>query len=60
VAAHHEGTRRAREARSPTGCGADKAKADLAHAEKKVVDELRKARESAAELRSGARSRWPS
>jgi F-type H+-transporting ATPase subunit b len=33
---------------------ADKAKADLAHAEKKATDELRKARESAAEFRSGA------
>jgi F-type H+-transporting ATPase subunit b len=33
---------------------ADKAKADLAHAEKKAADELRKARESAAEFRSGA------
>jgi F-type H+-transporting ATPase subunit b len=33
---------------------ADKAKADLAHAEKKASDELRKARESAAEFRSGA------
>jgi F-type H+-transporting ATPase subunit b len=33
---------------------ADKAKTDLAHAEKKAVDELKKARESAAELRSGA------
>jgi len=33
---------------------ADKAKADLAHAEKKAGDELRKARESAAEFRSGA------
>jgi len=33
---------------------ADKAKADLAHAEKKATDELRKARESAAELRGGA------
>jgi F-type H+-transporting ATPase subunit b len=33
---------------------ADKAKTDLAHAEKKASDELRKARESAAEFRSGA------
>lgn len=33
---------------------ADKAKTDLANAEKKAVDELKKARESAAELRSGA------
>lgn len=33
---------------------ADKAKTDLALAEKKVADELRKARESGAELRSGA------
>ncbi len=33
---------------------ADKAKADLAHAEKMASDELRKARESAAEFRSGA------
>ena len=33
---------------------ADKAKADLSHAEKKASDELRKARESAAEVRSGA------
>ena len=33
---------------------ADRAKADLAHAEKKASDELRKARESAAEFRSGA------
>ena len=33
---------------------ADKAKAYLAHAEKKAADELRKARESAAEFRSGA------
>lgn len=33
---------------------ADKAKSDLAHAEKKAVDELKKARESAAELRTGA------
>ncbi len=33
---------------------ADKAKADLAHAEKKATDELRSARESAAEFRSGA------
>jgi F-type H+-transporting ATPase subunit b len=33
---------------------ADKAKADLSHAEKKASDELRKARESAAEFRSGA------
>ena len=33
---------------------ADKAKSDLAHAEKKAVDELKKARESAAELRAGA------
>ena len=33
---------------------ADKAKTDLANAEKKAVDELKKARESAAELRAGA------
>ena len=33
---------------------ADKARTDLAHAEKKASDELRKARESAAEFRSGA------
>ena len=33
---------------------ADKAKTDLAHAEKKATDELRKARESAAEFRGGA------
>ncbi|QDX81947.1 F0F1 ATP synthase subunit B [Denitratisoma sp. DHT3] len=33
---------------------ADKAKADLVHAEKKATDELRKARESAADLRVGA------
>ena len=33
---------------------ADKAKADLAHAEKKAGEELRKARESVAEFRSGA------
>ena len=33
---------------------ADKAKTDLAHAEKKAAEELRKARESAAEFRSGA------
>jgi F-type H+-transporting ATPase subunit b len=33
---------------------ADKAKSDLAHAEKKAGEELRKARESAAEFRSGA------
>lgn len=33
---------------------ADKAKTDLANAEKKAVDELKKARESAAELRVGA------
>ena len=33
---------------------ADKAKADLSHAEKKAGDELRFARESAAEFRSGA------
>jgi F-type H+-transporting ATPase subunit b len=33
---------------------ADKARADLSHAEKKAADELRKARESAAEFRSGA------
>lgn len=33
---------------------ADKAKADLAHAEKKVGEEMRHARESAAEFRSGA------
>ncbi len=33
---------------------ADKAKADLIHAEKKATDELRQARESAAEFRAGA------
>jgi F-type H+-transporting ATPase subunit b len=33
---------------------ADKAKTDLAHAEKKATEELRKARESASEFRSGA------
>ena len=33
---------------------ADKAKSDLAHAEKKASEELRKARESAAEFSSGA------
>jgi F-type H+-transporting ATPase subunit b len=33
---------------------ADKAKTDLAHAEKKATDEMRKARESAAEFRGGA------
>jgi F-type H+-transporting ATPase subunit b len=33
---------------------ADKAKTDLAHAEKKAAEELRKARESAAEFRGGA------
>ena len=33
---------------------ADKARADLAHAEKKASEELRKARKSAAEFRSGA------
>jgi F-type H+-transporting ATPase subunit b len=33
---------------------ADKAKADLAHAEKKAGEEMRHARESAAEFRSGA------
>lgn len=33
---------------------ADKAKADLAHAEKKASEEMRHARESAAEFRSGA------
>jgi F-type H+-transporting ATPase subunit b len=33
---------------------ADKAKIDLANAEKKAVDELKKARESATELRTGA------
>ncbi|MDO9449886.1 MAG: F0F1 ATP synthase subunit B [Rugosibacter sp.] len=33
---------------------ADKAKADLVHAEKKAAEELRHARESAAEFRSGA------
>lgn len=32
---------------------ADKAKTDLAHAEKKATDELRQARESAAEFRNG-------
>ena len=33
---------------------ADTAKSELAHAEKKVVDEMRKARESATEVRAGA------
>lgn len=33
---------------------ADKAKSELAHAEKKVVDEMRKARESATDVRAGA------
>ncbi|MBT0962128.1 F0F1 ATP synthase subunit B [Denitromonas iodatirespirans] len=33
---------------------ADKAKADLAHAEKKVVEEMRKARESAGDVRTSA------
>jgi len=33
---------------------ADKAKSELSQTEKKVVDEIRKARESAAELRAGA------
>ncbi len=33
---------------------ADKAKSELAHAEKKVVDEIRKARESATDVRAGA------
>jgi F-type H+-transporting ATPase subunit b len=33
---------------------ADKAKADLAHAEKRAVEELRKARESAADMRGNA------
>ena len=33
---------------------ADKAKSELVHAEKKVVDEMRKARESATEVRAGA------
>ena len=33
---------------------ADKAKSELAHAEKKVVDEIRKARESASDMRAGA------
>jgi len=33
---------------------ADKAKSDLAHAEKKVVEELRKARESATDVRASA------
>ncbi|MCB1962435.1 MAG: F0F1 ATP synthase subunit B [Rhodocyclaceae bacterium] len=33
---------------------ADKAKADLAHAEKKVVEEMRKARESAGDVRASA------
>jgi len=33
---------------------ADKAKSDLAHAEKKVVEELRKARESATDVRANA------
>ena len=34
--------------------GADKAKSGLAHAEKKVVEELRKARESATDVRAAA------
>ena len=33
---------------------ADKAKSDLAHAEKKVVEEMRKARESATDVRASA------
>lgn len=33
---------------------ADKARSELAHTEKKVVDEIRKARESATEVRAGA------
>ena len=33
---------------------ADKARADLSHAEKKVVEELRKARESAGDVRASA------
>ena len=33
---------------------ADKARMDLAHAEKKVVEEMRKAREAATEVRAGA------
>ncbi len=33
---------------------ADKAKSDLAHAEKKVVEEMRKARESATDVRAAA------
>ena len=33
---------------------ADKAKSELAHTEKRVVDEMRKARESATEVRAGA------
>ncbi len=33
---------------------ADKAKTDLAHAEKKATEEMRKARESASEFRGGA------
>ena len=36
---------------------ADKAKSELALTEKRVVDEMRKARESATELRSGAEQR---
>ena len=36
---------------------ADKAKSDLAHAEKKVVEELRKARESATDVRASAENR---
>ena len=36
---------------------ADKAKSDLAHAEKKVVEELRKARESATDVRASAEKR---
>jgi hypothetical protein len=39
VAAHHEGTRRTREKIADGLAAADKAKADLAHAEKKAVDE---------------------
>lgn len=33
---------------------ADKARSELAHTEKKVVEEIRKARESASEVRAGA------
>jgi F-type H+-transporting ATPase subunit b len=54
VAAHHEGTRRARKQDSRRACGRGQGQVRLAHAEKKAGEELRKARESAAEFRSGA------